>query len=279
MANTIFLVCLPLLSLFVCCAVSQPEYDYFMGNVTIVHSENAYCDPANYLTRDYSQAIQYLQGFVPTYHIQGDKDTEGYIGYTSSQSSIFVSFRGTSNAQNWLIDLDIAQSDYPLCDGCKVHAGFYKAEQSVISDIIYQVQQLKSKYTSYAVVVTGHSLGGALATLTALDLQNAGISNIRLFNYGSPRIGDEAFASYASNFLSDKNRVTHHKDIVPHVPLGRYTHISGEWFEENDSISVVPCEGFEDPNCSDQYTSYSVDDHLYYMGVVLGGDGELITND
>ena len=44
--------------------------------------------------------------------------------------------------------------------------------------------------------MTGHSLGGALAVLCALDLQDI-YGNINLYTFGCPRVGNAAFAQYA----------------------------------------------------------------------------------
>ena len=68
-----------------------------------------------------------------------------------------------------------------------------------------------------------------MATLTAIDLKESGVSTMKLFNFGSPRVGNTAFAEWASSYLTDRNRVTHYKDMVPHVPMHeRFTHISGK---------------------------------------------------
>lgn len=115
-----------------------------------------------------------------------------------------------------------------MCEGCYVHKGFYLAQQSVIDYVKSSVFTLLDKFPSYKVVVTGHSLGAAMATLTAVDLKAAGVTSPRLFNFGSPRVGDTAFAEYVSSYIEDRNRVTHYKDMVPHVPMHeRFTHISG----------------------------------------------------
>ena len=69
-----------------------------------------------------------------------------------------------------------------------------------------------------------------MATLTAIDLKESGISPIRMFNFGSPRVGNTAFAEWASTYLTDRNRITHYKDMVPHVPMHeRFTHISSKF--------------------------------------------------
>ena len=106
-----------------------------------------------------------------------------------TQSKIYVVFRGSTSIQDWLDNLDAILTTYSACSKCEVHKGFYDAEQSVLGQVLPAVQSLVSKYPSYEVVVTGHSLGAALATLTAMDLFYANVKNLRLFNFGSPRVG------------------------------------------------------------------------------------------
>lgn len=251
-------------------------FDWQMGNLTLNHAQNAYCNPSTYQTRTYKGL---LSGFVPTYTIlDAAHDTHGYIGYHQGQKAIYVSFRGSESAQNWLDDLDVILTSYPApgCGSCEVHKGFYDAEKACFPAVLDQVKKLKGTYPDYQVVVTGHSLGAALATLVSIDLINSNINNVRMFNYGSPRVGDTAFSNYAATIIKDRNRITHHKDMVPHSPMHeRFTHISGEWYEPNDDVVLNACSGSEDPNCSYQWHITSISDHLYYLGLSLGeGDKE-----
>jgi len=245
-----------------------------MGNLTLWHSESTYCNPATYLTRT-PKGI--LAGFKATYIIL-DKlhDTNGYIGYTTSQSTIFVAFRGSESLSNWISNLDAVLTTYPLCANCNVHAGFYAAEKNVINGIITEVKRLKGLYPTYSIVVTGHSLGAALATLVAMDLDAAAQKPIRLFNFGSPRIFDGPASAYVSSKLTDHSRVTHHKDMVVHCPTSvRMVHINGEYYEPDNLVPVHldTCTGYEDPKCSYQWSITSIDDHLWYLNVVLGTNG------
>ena len=245
-------------------------YDWFYGNITLFHSESAYCDVDNYLTRNYSGP---LSGFITTTSIKDEQhDTHGYIGYQPITQSIAVVFRGSESVTNWLSDLDVAMTDYPNCEDCEVHKGFYTAEQAVIPQVKSEVSNLLKMYPNYRVLVTGHSLGAALATLTAADLKMSGVDSISLFNYGSPRVGNTAFASFYSKILgNDTNRITHHKDIVPHAPMHeRFTHIAGEYYQPDDSITLLVCHGYEDPKCSFQWYVTSIEDHLHYLGVAMG---------
>lgn len=71
-------------------------------------------------------------------------------------------------------------------------------------------------------IVTGHSLGGALATLCALDLQfnffSAEPERIVLYSFGSPRVGNSAFRQSFNRRVSNSYRVVNGMDIVPAVP-------------------------------------------------------------
>ena len=179
-----------------------------------------------------------------------------------SQKSIYVVYRGSTSIADWANNLDAILTSYPKCSGCEVHKGFYNAEQGVINYITDYVQTLRAKFPDYTVVVTGHSLGAAMATLTTLDFMDKGISPIRMFNFGSPRVGNTKFAEYASGRIGDRNRNTHHKDMVPHVPMHeRFTHISGEWYE--DDAGLHECTGYEDPNCAYQWNITHIDDHMH----------------
>jgi hypothetical protein len=53
---------------------------------------------------------------------------------------------------------------------------------------------LEKLYTGQTILLTGHSRGGALATLAAHELQQEGFLQVAVFTFGSPRIGDQGFA-------------------------------------------------------------------------------------
>lgn len=102
-----------------------------------------------------------------------------------SDKSIYVTFRGSDNIPNWITNLSTARTNwktYPECD-CGVHLGFYSATQAVWPDVLSAVQSLKAKFPSYAVKTVGHSLGGALATLTQMELIKVGIP-ATTYNFG-----------------------------------------------------------------------------------------------
>lgn len=143
------------------------------------------------------------------------------------------------------------------------------------------------------VLITGHSLGGALATLCFLDLRETlgvGVSFAPLYIYGSPRVGNSAFATYSASRGVPVFRVVHHRDPVPHLPFESwgYVHPPREVFFDAPQTSFVVCdESGEDPTCSDQFwvmpnLAYLYD-HLNYLEVdytkaylqcLIGDEGE-----
>lgn len=263
-------LCVLYTSLLVWLPKTAHAFDLNAMNVSLWHSENAYCDPSTYLTRT-NHGL--LSNFVATYHIKGDSDTEGYVGYDPSLQLIVVAYRGTSDIANWATNLDAVTTDYPNCDNCKVHHGFYSAEQSFIQGVVNEVASLRQKYSSYKVLAAGHSLGAALATLTAVDIDKAGYGPVTVYNFGSPRVFNDDGAKWVSDKLSHY-RITHHKDMVVHVPMHeRFTHINSEKYESDDTLNLMDCTGYEDPNCSYQWDITSISDHLWYYGMTMGQDG------
>lgn len=171
-----------------------------------------------------------------------------------------------------MTDLNVLRREYPPCagSGCLVHDGFYKATHAVLPSIHTEITRLLSTNPTYQVVVTGHSLGAALATLCAADLQLAGFP-VELINFGSPRVANAPAAAFISTLLLRKYRITHLNDVIVHTPLASqgYAHIVGEWYDDNRSVR--PCQGSEDKDCADQWpwSSLSFEQHLTYLNTSI----------
>lgn len=126
------------------------------------------------------------------------------------------------------------------------------------------------------VFVTGHSLGGALATLCALDLKiNLKLPDVRVVSFGSPRVGNYIFAKWFEQEIGPHWRFTHNRDIVPSVPPGYmgFYHVAQEvWLVDvlSGRTLVGVCDGSgEDPRCHNSVCHLglcsSVADHLLYL--------------
>jgi len=185
------------------------------------------------------------------------KNVRGYVGWDLDRARAIVAFRGTepSSLENWLSNLDAAHAVWAVGDGptretLRVHAGFLDAYEAVRDDIFAALARVAARRHPAAnggplpVAVTGHSLGGALATLAAYELQKYGFDYgdgpsdgaaeiVGAWTFGSPRVGDAAFAETYGDALAEATwRITHAHDVVPSVPvrLMGYHHVPTEVF-------------------------------------------------
>lgn len=183
-------------------------------------------------------------------------------------------------------DLAVVRVDYPYCADCSAHQGFLHAEQAVYPAILDTIKSLTSSHPSADIICTGHSLGAALAVLTALDLAQDGFRP-KVYNYGCPRIFNQAGADFASDSSASGvtigARRTHYKDMVVHTPMHSlgFVHTTGEVYETGPSSNypdypgapLQACAGEEDDSCSDQWSFTSASDHLLYSGLAMGIGG------
>jgi predicted lipase len=206
----------------------------------------------------------------------------GTYGYaTVANDTIVVSFRGSNNVQNWIVDINAEQFvPWPQSmPDVHVHRGFYDGYDALRPQVHAAVDAIVAACpTCTEILCTGHSLGAALSGFCAFDLV-ARYSNlsVSMMNFGMPRIGDAAFAAAFAARPIRSFRCVHFHDIVPHLPLrvlwplGDYHHVATEvwWFAETGAKSFRVCKGGEDPKCSDSVPFYewSNPDHLVYLDV------------
>ncbi|KAL9683060.1 hypothetical protein QQ045_014874 [Rhodiola kirilowii] len=155
---------------------------------------------------------------------------QAFVGVDKGLHAIVIAFRGTQehSIQNWIEDLYWKQLDisYPGMPNAMVHHGFYFAYHNTTMrlGILNAIKTAKEIYGEMKIIVTGHSMGGAMASLCGLDLAvNHDANEVQVITFGQPRIGNAAFASYYSQLVPNMIRVTNNHDIVPHLPP-YYTH-------------------------------------------------------
>jgi hypothetical protein len=133
---------------------------------TIVTCPQSYCPSVN------SAATVMLGEFESS----GITDVTGYIAADTTNKLIIVSFRGSSSILNWITDLQVELTDNDICSGCQAHLGFFDSWVEAQSEVIDSITTGFDLYPNYQLVVTGHSLGGAVATIAAAELRNGGYS-------------------------------------------------------------------------------------------------------
>lgn len=112
-----------------------------------------------------------------------------------------------------------------------VHSGFLTAYDSVRADIHALVDALlEDEKEPWTIYLTGHSLGGALATLCSFDLALSTWKypkpHLIMYNYGSPRVGNKRFARKFNELVPNAYRIVNGLDAVCTVPrLLGYCHV------------------------------------------------------
>jgi kumamolisin len=203
----------------------------------------------------------------------------GFIAQsTSNINELVVAIRGTSNGVEWWDDANAALKTPFKVAGCgSVGNGFARiydtlevverpasapaaaaAAQSLkpAGGFSRQIAELASRHAvaaarstsvpSTSVIIAGHSLGAALATLYAMEnAKTDQIKNPLICTFASPLVGDSTFAAAFNQLNLTSWRVVNAPDLVPKLPpefLG-FTHVNAlQLFNSSGKVqSSVSC--------------------------------------
>ncbi|XVE87120.1 hypothetical protein DITRI_Ditri18aG0090800 [Diplodiscus trichospermus] len=169
---------------------------------------------------------------------------KGFMFYDQRVNMIVVAFRGTEpfNAYDWSTDADISCFENPEMG--KIHGGFMKALGLVMKNGWPREEKEGKKLAYYCIrevlrkrleankntkfLVTGHSLGGALAILFPAILALHEETNllerlIGVYTFGQPRVGDDKFKNFVENQFDKYGikylRFVYCNDLIPRLPL------------------------------------------------------------
>ncbi|KAJ5893567.1 hypothetical protein N7495_005258 [Penicillium taxi] len=168
-------------------------------------------------------------------------DTAGFVAVDHTKKALILAFRGSYSLRNWLVDIEFELIDPGLCEGCLADLGFWNSWILVRDDVLQVIKDAVSNHSDYELLVVGHSLGAAIATLVAADLRSRGYPSLPLYAYASPRVGNPKMASYITA-QGNNYRFTHINDPVPKMPLliQGYVHVSPEYYiTSGNNITVT----------------------------------------
>jgi len=200
--------------------------------------------------QDFSE-IQFsnFPNITPVLIEQEKTGTQCAILSDSAEDTIYIVFRGSEEKIDWSTNFDLnkvafdqnviheeivdnLEEVYPYEEksqsGAKMHQGFVNAFLSVREQIHHQIKD----YTASQVIVTGHSLGGALSTLCAVDIQYCFGEKfaVSIYTFGSPRVGNNGFRESFNKRVPNSYRFVYGMDIVAALPRSwqGYHHIDQE---------------------------------------------------
>ena len=144
-------------------------------------------------------------------------DVQGGIFYVPDEEQLIVGFSGTCNLLQGLNDIDARKTEYPPStdEKAKVHRGFWRLYRGIRRTALAALSEaLKKNLPLREVIVAGHSMGATLATLFTLDIISSSSHlnarsmspdslpknvSLKLYHYGTPRLGDLAFSNFFSS--------------------------------------------------------------------------------
>ncbi|KAA8520435.1 hypothetical protein F0562_014691 [Nyssa sinensis] len=178
-----------------------------------------------------------------------DKEEIARLG----RRDVVIAYRGTATCLEWLENLRAALSQLPndssdMCppEGCEpmVESGFwslYTSGTATCPSLQYLVREEISRILQlYAggdeplsFTITGHSLGAALATLTAYDIKTTfkRAPLVTVISFGGPRVGDRSFRCHLESQGIKILRIVNSDDLITKVP--------GFVIDDNDDMAKV----------------------------------------
>ncbi|QKX55240.1 uncharacterized protein TRUGW13939_02332 [Talaromyces rugulosus] len=212
-------------------------------------------------------------------------DTQAAFWKLPSEKQIIVSIPGTDGTEDYLTDFNFFFTGYDSpgvkCpEGCLVHNGFLGSWNSLATELIPALEDVLDANPDYNTIITGHSLGGALAQLAFASLiTDPKYRVLEAYTYGQPRVGNGIFANYIDALAgaSDDDigifrRVTHYNDGVPLLPprIFGFSHSLTEFWEstnKSEESTTYRCYGHESSECNDSAGGFGINAaHGSYAG-------------
>jgi hypothetical protein len=201
---------------------------------------------------------------TPTLFVDVKTGTEAFGTRRAADSTTLIAFRGTQPdaTADLLTDAQAFLTPWPESAGL-VHAGFAAALRAVLPDLRRWLE--REPRGAGKLLLTGHSLGAALATLAASVLQPS-----LLVTLGSPRVGDAAFAATVTSELV---RIVDCCDAVTDLPPAiLYCHVGPTTYITHDGEQVLePSPAFVRTDRLRGRTQYFVD-YAWKKGAVMVRD-------
>ncbi|MFV2016155.1 MAG: hypothetical protein ACC656_12045 [Candidatus Heimdallarchaeota archaeon] len=225
--------------------MSDPEFDYDLALKLLSLSLESY--------REGDAFQDEFEGLNKLAHINDlVTDTQLFILIDDKTHELYIAFRGTSNIANLFTEVIAFKEKYPRENNdsklfpMKVHQGALNAYLTVKDKIMEIVEKENNRFEVKRIYTTGHSQGGALATICAFDLKFAFPDiEFAMYNYGSIRTGNFAFARKFKKLIPNTYRVVNNEDFSARYPKFFYKHVGKLVFISRNKLRVNPSRFFQ----------------------------------
>jgi predicted lipase len=171
----------------------------------------------------------------------------------SEKQYICVVFRGTIEPLDWRRNFQFCQ--HKITNKIAIHKGFCKQlfTNNLFVNVYSRLWILLEDNPKYRLFITGHSSGGAIATLFGyLISPEMGVRQLQIVSFASPRIGNLAFKREFYKRANLKHwRITNQYDCIPKIPYFGFHHV-GEEICIQKTNCICCCKEF----CNHQSISY-----------------------
>ncbi len=149
-------------------------------------------------------------------------DTQAAILHESDLNQVILVFRGSESNTDWFNNAQFRQKTYPYGDNSSTEVRFHRGFMAAYFAVRDRLHTELRQYPTANLIVAGHSLGGALATIAALDLQynitQHSQQPLAVYTFGAPRLGNQALVDSFTQRVPNSYRFVYGRDLVTHIP-------------------------------------------------------------
>lgn len=182
----------------------------------------------------------------------------GLVTYDEQTRTLYIVFRGALTSQEWQFAFNFNQQFFtqkqltftsgssfsagslplPCSPDTLVHSGFLALFNQVQGEVTDVVNEYNDKVDK--VVIYGHSLGAAIASLMGVYLSlTFPDKEIFVYTYGKPRVGNQAYKDCVDRLMDGRfQRMENGDDLIPVLPLPTTPN-----FENPDDVYLYEQEG------------------------------------
>ncbi|TKR87354.1 hypothetical protein L596_011764 [Steinernema carpocapsae] len=230
-------------------------------------------DPTECVQKHFDRKHVQIQGPVSGECDLAGETCSAFVVTSHNDSAIIIVFRGAEDLNELNRMLSESKHMEKFIGGGKVAKGYLDAinslDRSGLKDLFFGE---RNQNPNYQIWVTGHNIGGAMASIYAAQLvfnKQADPDKVMMVSLGQPRTGDKDYAQAHDSLVTNSFRVVHRRDQISMLP-GRlfthfYHHASEIWYNNDMSTADYQTCGGDDEGCEDtDLIPILLDDFYYY---------------